>query len=213
MSKPRVRTAKGRPVASTKWLARQLADPYIARARAEGYRSRAAYKLLEMDAKAHFLRPGALVLDLGAAPGGWSQVAAAKGCRVVATDILPMDPLSGVAFTQMDFMDDAAPARLVAALGGPAALVMSDMAPNTTGHRATDHLRIVAMAEAALDLAQAVLAPGGAFLAKLWQGGAQGDLHRALTRGFAKVRTLKPPASRKDSAECYALATGFRGRT
>lgn len=208
---PKLRTAKGRTAAQAKWLARQLTDPYVARARAAGYRSRAAFKLAEMDAKLALLKPGMAVVDLGAAPGGWAQVAAGKGCRVVGIDLLPVEPLAGAAFVQMDFMDEAAPARLTELLGGPADAVLSDMAPNTTGHRATDHLRIVALAEAAAEFAARVLRPGGAFVAKIWQGGAQGDLRAVLARDYAKLRTIKPPASRKDSAECYVVGTGFRG--
>lgn len=208
--KTRLRTAKGRPTSSTHWLTRQLADPYVARAKAQGYRSRAAYKLLEMEEKLHLLRPGAVVLDLGSAPGGWSQVAAQRGCRVVASDILPMEEIEGVAFVQMDFTDEDAPQRLKDLLGGGADVVLSDMAPNTTGHKATDHVRIIALAEMAYALAVEVLRPGGALIMKIWQGGAQGELQKALLRDFDRVRTLKPPASRKDSAECYVVGMGFR---
>jgi 23S rRNA (uridine2552-2'-O)-methyltransferase len=213
MAKPpqKLRTAKGRTTAQAKWLTRQLADPYVARAKAAGYRSRAAFKLAEMDAKCALLKPGMAVVDLGAAPGGWAQVAAEKGCRVVGIDLLPVEPLAGAAFVQLDFMDDAAPGRLAELLGGAADVVLSDMAPNTTGHRATDHLRIVALAEAAAAFAARVLRPGGAFVAKIWQGGAQGDLRAALARDYVNLRTVKPPASRKDSAECYVVGTGFRG--
>lgn len=210
---PRLRTAKGRTTAQTRWLRRQLSDPYVARAKAQGYRSRAAFKLAEMDEKLGVLRPGCAVVDLGAAPGGWAQVAAQRGCRVVGIDLLPVEPLDGAQFVRMDFMDDAAPGALRDMLGGRAAVVLSDMAPNATGHKGTDHLRIVALAEAALDFAREVLEPGGAFVAKIWQGGAQGDLQKALVRDFARVRTVKPPASRKDSAECYVAATGFRDGT
>lgn len=215
--KVRVRTAKRRSTSSTRWLERQLNDPYVEKARAEGYRSRAAYKLIELDDRFHLLKPGARVVDLGAAPGGWSQVAAArvgsaggKG-RVVAIDILEMDAIPGVEVLHLDFLDDAAPERLKAALGGPADVVLSDMAPATTGHRQTDHMRIMALCEAALDFARQVLAPGGAFLAKVLRGGTEGALLADMKRDFAAVRHVKPPASRADSAELYVLATGFRG--
>jgi 23S rRNA (uridine2552-2'-O)-methyltransferase len=215
--KVRVRTAKRRSTSSTRWLERQLNDPYVEKARAEGYRSRAAYKLIELDDRFHLLKPGARVVDLGAAPGGWSQVAAArvgsaggKG-RVVAIDILEMDAIPGVEVLHLDFLDDAAPERLTAALGGPADVVLSDMAPATTGHRQTDHMRIMALCEAALDFARQVLAPGGSFLAKVLRGGTEGALLADMKRDFAAVRHVKPPASRADSAELYVLATGFRG--
>lgn len=209
--KTRVKTARGRKTSSKQWLERQLNDPYVRRAQADGMRSRAAYKLLEIDQKTSLLRPGLRVVDLGAAPGGWSQVAAAKGCRIVAIDLLAMDPLPGVDFFQMDFMNESAPEVLSTALGGPADLVLSDMAPNTTGHKATDHLRIMALVEAAADFAGQVLAPGGAFVAKVFQGGAEHTLLADLKRAFAKVQHIKPPASRKESAEQYLVATGFRG--
>ncbi|MCB9978045.1 MAG: RlmE family RNA methyltransferase [Rhodospirillales bacterium] len=209
--KTRVKTARGRKTSSKQWLERQLNDPYVRRAQADGMRSRAAYKLLEIDQKTSLLRPGLRVVDLGAAPGGWSQVAAARGCRIVAIDLLAMDPLPGVDFIQMDFMEESAPEVLSAALGGPADLVLSDMAPNTTGHKATDHLRIMALVEAAADFAGQVLAPGGAFVAKVFQGGAEHTLLADLKRAFAKVQHIKPPASRKESAEQYLVATGFRG--
>lgn len=217
--KVRVRTARKRSSASTRWLARQLNDPYVERARSEGYRSRAAYKLAEIDDKHRFLKPGGRVVDLGAAPGGWSQVAAervgsaaGKG-RVVAIDILEMDPVPGVEILHLDFLDASAPARLREALGGPADVVLSDMAPPTTGHRQTDHLRIMAMCEAALEFAREVLAPGGTFLAKVLRGGTEGGMLADMKRDFDKVRHVKPPASRADSAELYVLATGFRGRS
>ena len=215
--KTRVRTARKRSLASTLWLERQLNDPFVAQAKREGYRSRAAYKLLEMAEKYGLFRPGQRIVDLGAAPGGWSQVAAqavkaaeGKG-RVVAIDILPMDAVVGVEFELMDFHAPDAPEQLKARLGGLADGVMSDMAANATGHRKTDHLRIVGLAEIAIDFACSVLAPGGFFVAKVLQGGSEGDLLARLKREFATVRHLKPKASRADSAEMYVLATGFRG--
>lgn len=215
--KVRVKAGKSRTLSSKLWLDRQLNDPYVARARREGYRSRAAYKLIEIDDKYRFLKAGCRVVDLGAAPGGWSQVAAqrvgareGKG-RVVAIDLLAMDAIPGVEFLMLDFLDPDAPGRLKALLGGPADIVMSDMAANATGHRKTDHLRIVGLVEAAAAFAAEVLAPGGAFLAKVLQGGTEGDLLARLRRDFATVRHVKPPASRAGSAELYVLATGFRG--
>ena len=210
----RVRTARRRRTSSTRWLQRQLNDPYVAEARRRGYRSRAAFKLLEIDARVSLLRRGARVLDLGAAPGGWSQVAADKvgeGGRVVAVDLAEMAAQRGVVALRLDIHDADALARIGAALGGGADLVLSDMAPPATGHMATDHLRIMALAEAAFDLAAALLAPGGAFVAKVLQGGAEAALLTALKRRFDKVRHVKPPASRKDSRETYVVATGFRG--
>ena len=214
--KVRVRSG-GRTQASRRWLERQLNDPYVARARREGLRSRAAFKLMEIDDKAKLLKPGAKVVDLGAAPGGWSQVAAkrvraASGGRVVAIDLLAMDPLPGVDFLQLDFLDPDAPERLKALLGGPADVVLTDMAANATGHRATDHLKIMGLAEAAAEFAREVLKPGGAFLAKVLQGGTEVELLASLKRDFASVKHVKPAASRSDSAELYVLATGFRGR-
>lgn len=215
--KQRVRTARKRSLSSKRWLERQLNDPYVAQAQREGWRSRAAYKLLEIDRRFRLLKPGARVVDLGAAPGGWSQVAAkavggaeGKG-RVVGIDLLPVEPLPGATFLELDFLDEDAPRRLRELLGGPADVVLSDMAANATGHKATDHLRIVALAEAAAEFARAVLAPGGAFLAKVLQGGTEGALLADLKRDFAQVRHVKPAASRADSAELYVLATGFRG--
>jgi len=214
--KVRVRSG-GRTQASRRWLERQLNDPYVARARREGLRSRAAFKLMEIDDKAKLLKPGAKVIDLGAAPGGWSQVAAkrvraASGGRVVAIDLLAMDPLPGVDFLQLDFLDPDAPERLKALLGGPADVVLTDMAANATGHRATDHLKIMGLAEAAAEFAREVLKPGGAFLAKVLQGGTEVELLASLKRDFASVKHVKPAASRSDSAELYVLATGYRGR-
>ena len=216
--KVRVRTGKGRSVSSKLWLERQLNDPYVARAKADGLRSRAAFKLAEIDDRHHLLKPGRRVLDLGAAPGGWSQVAArrvgaAEGRgRVVAVDVLDMAPLAGVAFARLDFLDPAAPQRIKEMLGGAADVVLSDMAANATGHRRTDHLKIMALAEAAADFARDVLQPGGAFLAKVLQGGTEATLLADLKRDFTSVKHVKPAASRADSAELYVLATGYRGR-
>jgi 23S rRNA (uridine2552-2'-O)-methyltransferase len=216
--KQRVKTARKRTVSQNRWLERQLNDPFVARAKREGYKSRAAFKLLEIDDKYRLFRPGLKVVDLGAAPGGWSQVAAARvqsaegRGRVVGIDLLDIDPLPGVEFTVMDFLDEDAPERLTAMLGGPADVVMSDMAANTTGHKKTDHLKIVALAELAVEFARDILAPGGAFVAKVLQGGTEGQLLADLKRDFAVVRHVKPAASRADSAELYVLATGFRGR-
>jgi 23S rRNA (uridine2552-2'-O)-methyltransferase len=213
----RVRTARKRSHASTLWLNRQLNDPYVQAAKREGFRSRAAYKLLEIDGRKKLLKAGQRIVDLGAAPGGWSQIAAertgsAEGRgRVIAIDLLEIEPIPGVDFLQLDFLDDQAPDLLKERLGGQADLVLSDMAANTIGHRKTDHLRIVALVEAAALFASEVLAPGGAFLAKVFQGGTEGELLASLKRDFAKVEHVKPPASRKDSAELYVLASGFRG--
>lgn len=212
--KAKVRTAKGRSGASTRWLQRQLSDPYVEEARRRGYRARSAFKLMQLDDKLRLIRRGARVVDLGAAPGGWTQVAlerAGPGGRVVGVDLAAMEPLAGAEFLVGDVRDPETAGRLHAALGGPADLVMSDMAAAATGHAATDHLRTVALAEAALDIAEALLAPGGAFVAKVLQGGTEAALLARLKRGFAKVRHVKPPASRKDSAELYVVATGFRG--
>jgi 23S rRNA (uridine2552-2'-O)-methyltransferase len=215
--KTRVKTARKRSLSSTLWLERQLNDPYVAQAKREGYRSRAAFKLLEIADKYRLFKPGQRIVDLGAAPGGWSQVAAAgtgakdgRG-RVIAIDLLEMDPVEGVGFRKMDFHDPEAPRRLREWLGGLADGVLSDMAANATGHRKTDHLRIVGLVELAADFASEVLAPGGFFVAKVLQGGAEGELLARLKRDFASVRHVKPKASRADSAELYVLATGFRG--
>ena len=214
----RVKTARKRTLSSQKWLERQLNDPYVARAKREGFRSRAAYKLIELDDKVRFLKPGGRVVDLGAAPGGWAQVAAqrvgageGKG-NVVGVDLLPIEPLPGAAFLQLDFMAPEAPERLVALLGGPADVVLSDMAANATGHKKTDHLRIVGLAEAAADFARSVLAPGGVFLAKVLQGGTEGALLADLKRDFAAVRHVKPAASRSDwpSFTCWRRDLGGR---
>ncbi len=209
----RVKTARGRKLSSTLWLQRQLNDPYVQRARAEGWRSRAAFKLIELDERFGLLKKGAAVVDLGAAPGGWAQVALQRGAaRVAGIDLLAVEALPGARFLQQDFMDEAAPAAVRTALGGPADLVLSDMAANTTGHRDTDHLRIVALDEAAADFAINVLRPGGAFVAKVFQGGAEGDLLALLKTHFAKVRHFKPKASRSGSPETYVVALGFKGR-
>jgi 23S rRNA (uridine2552-2'-O)-methyltransferase len=214
--KVRVRSGKKRSQSSKLWLERQLNDPYVARARREGMRSRAAYKLMEIDDRARFLRKGARVVDLGAAPGGWSQVAAQRvGApeqgRVVAIDILPMDPVPGVDFVSVDFLDQSAPEKLRDMISGPADVVLSDMAANATGHAKTDHLKIMALVEAAADFARGVLAPGGSFLAKVLQGGTEAELLASLKRDYKTVKHVKPAASRADSAELYLLATGFRG--
>jgi 23S rRNA (uridine2552-2'-O)-methyltransferase len=215
--KVRVKSGKGRSLSSKLWLERQLNDPYVARARREGFRGRAAFKLIEIDDKHRLLKQGARVVDLGAAPGGWSQVAAkrvgaaaGKG-KVVAVDLLPMAPVAGVETIQRDFLDPHAPDEIKALLGGPTELVLSDMAANATGHRRTDHLKIMALAEAAADFAREVLTPGGAFLCKVLQGGTEATLLATLKRDFAAVKHVKPSASRADSAELYLLATGFRG--
>jgi len=214
--KVRVKTGKGRKLSSKLWLDRQLNDPYVARAKREGMRSRAAYKLSEIDDKARFLKKGARVIDLGAAPGGWSQIAAKRvGApqqgRVVAIDLLAMDPVPGVEFMRLDFLDPSAPDQLKTLLGGRADVVLSDMAANATGHRKTDHIKIVALVEAAVEFAREVLAPGGTFLAKVLQGGTEASLLSPLKRDFTTVKHIKPAASRADSAELYLLATGFRG--
>jgi 23S rRNA (uridine2552-2'-O)-methyltransferase len=216
----RLKDQKRRKLSSRTWLERQLSDPYVMRAKREGLRSRAAYKLAEIDDKYRVLKPGARVVDLGAAPGGWSEIAArrvgAKG-RVIALDILDMKPIPGVEFINLDFLDDAAPERLKALLGGMAQgkadVVLSDMAANTSGHRQTDHLRIMALAEAATAFAREVLANGGTFVCKVLQGGTEAALLAELKHDFESVRHVKPPASRTDSAELYLLARGFRGRS
>lgn len=210
----RVKTAKKRRTSSARWLQRQLNDPYVVEAKKRGLRSRAAFKLMQLDDRFHFLKPGQRIVDLGAAPGGWCQVAVErlKGRGVVVgLDYLPMDALPGVTFLEMDFYDDDAPERLKEAAGGPVHVVLSDMAAPTTGHAPTDHLRIMALAEAAYDFAAQVLAPGGTFVAKLFQGGAEQSLLGPLKRDFDKVVHAKPEASRSDSAETYIVALGFRG--
>ena len=212
----KVRVKAPRSLSSKLWLERQLNDPYVARARREGLRARAAYKLIEIDDKHRLLKPGVRVVDLGAAPGSWSQVAAKRvgaaqrSGRVVAVDLLDMAPIAGVELMRLDFLDARAPDAIKSVLAGAADVVLSDMAENATGHRKTDHLRIMALAEAAADFARVVLAPGGAFLCKVLQGGTEATLLAALKRDFATVKHLKPAASRADSAELYLLATGFR---
>ncbi len=213
--KVRVKTARKRTISSTLWLQRQLNDPYVLKAKKEGLRSRAAYKLIEMDERYHLLKPGQKIIDLGAAPGGWSQYAIKKvgpKGRVIGIDLLDIDPIPDVEFTVMDFLDEDAPERLRGMLGGEADGVMSDMAANTTGHKKTDHLKIVGLAELAIHFATEILAPGGFFVAKVFQGGTEGDLLTVLKRDFKTVRHVKPEASRAGSAELYVLATGFRGR-
>ena len=210
----KVKSANERRPSSARWLERQLNDPYVHEAKTHGYRSRAAFKLAELDDRFHFLKPGAHVLDLGAAPGGWSQIAAKrvgpKG-RVIAADILDVAPLADVEVLKADLLDAETPARLKLSLGGPADVVLSDMAAPTTGHRATDHLRTLALLEAALEVAEDVLKPGGAFVGKAFQGGASKDLLVRMKQRFAEVRHVKPPASRKESVELYLVAKGFRG--
>jgi 23S rRNA (uridine2552-2'-O)-methyltransferase len=209
----RLKTAKGRKISSTRWLERQLNDPYVMRAKAENYRSRAAYKLIELDERFSLLKGVKTVVDLGIAPGGWSQVVRRKTpqAAIVGIDFLPTDPIDGVIILQMDFMDEMAPDRLKEALGGPADLVLSDMAANTVGHQQTDHLRTMALVEAGLEFAAEVLRPGGAYVAKVLAGGADNDLVAALKRNFATVKHAKPPASRKGSSEWYVIAQGFKG--
>ncbi len=208
-----VRASKKRSAASQRWLTRQLNDPYVAAAKQQGFRSRAAFKLVELDERFRLIRRAAKVIDLGAAPGGWTQVAIQRGAaRVVGVDLLPVDPVAGAVLLQGDFSEPGMHERLVAELGDKADLVLSDMAPNTTGHAATDHLRIMALAEAALDFAAEVLAEGGGFVAKVFQGGAERAMLQRLKQQFALVRHAKPPASRKESSELYVVATGFRSR-
>ncbi len=209
-AKSRVKTAKGRKTSSKMWLERQLNDPYVDKAKQEGYRSRAAFKILEIDQKTKLLKKGMKIVDLGSAPGGWSQVAAQKGCTVIAIDLLHVDDIPGVDFIQMDFMDEDAPDKLKEMLGGQADIVLSDMAPNTTGHKSTDHIRIMAVVEAAHLFATEVLKPGGAFVAKVFQGGAQNEILAQIKKDFKTVKHIKPPASRKESSEQYIVATGFR---
>ncbi len=216
----RVKTAKKRTVSSARWLERQLNDPYVAAAKREGYRSRAAFKLIEIDDKLRVLRPGAVVVDLGAAPGGWCQVASVRvrsrpgdpgpNGKVVGIDLTEVAPLPGAEVIQFDFLAEDAPEKLRELLGGPADVVLSDMAASSTGHKATDHLKIMALCEAALDFAIEVLKPGGAFIAKVLQGGSENQLMAAMRKHFAVVKHMKPPASRSDSSEMYVVATGFR---
>ena len=218
--KVRVHTAHKRSVSSTLWLERQLNDPYVAKAKREGFRSRAAYKLLELDQRFRILKPGQVVVDLGAAPGGWTQVAAkkvrsldtdGKGGKVVGLDILPMDAIEGAELLHFDFLELDAPVALRKALGGGADVVLSDMAPPATGQRDIDHIRIMNLVEAAVEFAAEVLNPGGTFIAKTWQGGTEAALLAQLKRDYASVKHAKPPASRPESAEVYVVATGFRG--
>ncbi|GAC1345609.1 MAG: RlmE family RNA methyltransferase [Acetobacteraceae bacterium] len=207
----KLKTARGRTTASQKWLQRQLNDPYVRAAKQQGFRSRAAFKLMELDDRFHLLRPGSRVIDLGAAPGGWSQIAIQRGAGVVVgVDLLAMEPVPGATILQGDFMDDTMPAQLEALLGGKADLVLSDMAPNSTGHNFTDHLRIMGLAELALEFALELLEPGGGFVAKVFQGGSERTMLDRLKRHFSQVRHAKPPASRKESSELYVVATGFR---
>ncbi|MCA8879243.1 MAG: RlmE family RNA methyltransferase [Rhodobacteraceae bacterium] len=220
----KVKTAKGRKLSSTRWLERQLNDPYVARARAEGYRGRAAFKILELDDRFQFLVPGARVVDLGCAPGGWCQVAVARvnalgekaakpQGRVIGLDLREVEPIAGAELHVLDFMADGADETVKGWLGGPADVVMSDMAAASSGHKQTDHLRIVALCEAAAELAFDVLEDGGTFVAKVLAGGAEGSLQALLKRRFQKVANVKPPASRSDSSEKYVVATGFHGRS
>jgi 23S rRNA (uridine2552-2'-O)-methyltransferase len=206
----KVKKAKGRTASSRQWLQRQLNDPYVAAARGKGYRSRAAFKLVELDEKFRLLKKGARVLDLGAAPGGWSQVATARGATVVAADVLAMEAIPGVTIFQADLTDPKVPAMLKEALGGPADLVLTDMAAPTTGHRATDHIRTIALVEIALEVAEDTLRPGGAFVGKVFQGGAAGELLARIKKHFREVKHVKPPASRADSVELYLVALGFK---
>lgn len=210
----RVKTAKGRTASQVRWLERQLNDPYVRQAKAEGYRSRAAYKLIELDEKFGLLKGATRVVDLGIAPGGWTQVVRAKKpkAEVVGIDLLPVEPIEGVTIFQMDFMDDQAPALLAEALGGPPDLVMSDMAANTVGHKQTDHLRTMGLVEAAAWFAVENLSEGGAFVAKVLAGGTDTELLALLKQHFASVKHAKPPASRKDSSEWYVVAQKFKGR-
>ena len=211
----RVHSARSRSAASTRWLDRQLNDPYVRRAKAEGMRSRAAYKLIELDERFSLLKGAERIVDLGIAPGGWAQVIRriCPRATLVGIDLLPVDPIDGVEILRMDFMDEAAPGLLAAALGGPADLVLSDMAANTVGHARTDHLRTMALVEAAADFAGEVLRPGGAFIGKVLAGGADATLVAELKRAFATVKHAKPPASRRESSEWYVVAQGFKGGT
>ena len=218
----KVKTAKGRKISSTNWLQRQLNDPYVKRAKTDGYRGRAAYKILELDDKFRFLVPGARIVDLGCAPGGWCQVAVKRantlGERksksqgfVLGVDLQEMEPIAGADLYQLDFMEDDADLKVREWLGGPADVVMSDMAASASGHKQTDHLRIIALCEAAAYFAFDVLNEGGTFVAKVLAGGAEGDLQKLLKRRFTKVMNVKPPASRSDSSEKFVVATGFKG--
>lgn len=209
----RVKTAKGRKNSSTRWLQRQLNDPYVREAQRLGYRSRAAFKLLEMDEKLSLIKPGMRIVDLGAAPGGWCQIIMEKKPKtLVAMDILEMEPMAGVTIFQKDFSEDDAPAMLIDALGGEADLIISDIAPNTTGHAKTDHIRMMALVEMAYDFAIQTLKPGGAFMAKVFQGGAENTLMQQMKKDFEKTKHIKPKASRQDSSEQYVVAQGFKGQ-
>jgi 23S rRNA methylase len=214
MTERRVRNTRGRTASSVRWLERQLNDPYVAAAKAKGYRSRAAFKLKELDQRFHLLRRNGRVLDLGAAPGGWSQVARERvgdEGKIVAADILEMEPIPGVEILQLDMLDEHAPDTIKAALGGEADVVLTDMAAPTTGHRATDHIRTLALVEAAVELAIEVLRPGGAFVGKVFQGGATNELLTLVKKHFSDVKHVKPPASRAESVELYLVAMGFKG--
>ena len=210
----RLKTGKGRTASSARWLQRQLSDPYVRQAKADGYRSRAAFKLAELDERFGLLKGVRRVVDLGIAPGGWSQVVRRRcpQAKIVGIDLLPTDPIEGVTIFEMDFMADEAPAALEGALDGPPDLVLSDMAANTVGHKQTDHLRTMGLVETAVDFAITTLAPGGAFVAKVFAGGTDGELLTILKKNFATVKHAKPPASRKDSSEWYVIAQGFKGR-
>lgn len=207
----KLRTARGRTTASQKWLQRQLNDPYVKAAQQQGLRSRAAFKLIELDDRFRLIKRGTRIVDLGAAPGGWSQIAVKRGGVVVGVDLLPIDPIAGATLVLGDFSDLAIQAELRAFFNGGADLILSDMAPNTTGHNATDHIRIVTLAEEALEFARSLLLPGGGFVAKVFQGGAERQMLDSMKRDFAVVRHAKPQASRKESSELYVVATGFRG--
>ncbi|MCC6921159.1 MAG: RlmE family RNA methyltransferase [Alphaproteobacteria bacterium] len=214
--KVRVKSARGRSVGQVRWLERQLNDPYVAAAKSEGYRSRAAYKLKELDDRHGLIRRGGHIVDLGAAPGGWTQIAVERAGpqgRVIGIDISPMEEVPGAEILHLDFLDPSAPDRLKAILGGEADAVLSDMAAPATGHRQTDHMKIMALCEAALEFAREVLKPGGAFVCKVQRGGTEGQLLQTMKKDFREVRHIKPPASRADSAEMYVVATGFRGRS
>jgi 23S rRNA (uridine2552-2'-O)-methyltransferase len=210
----RVKKTNQRTTSSARWLQRQLNDPYVHEAQRLGYRARSAFKLIELDDKMKFIKKGCTVIDLGAAPGGWSQIAVQRGAgKVIGLDLLPIEPMPGVTFLQMDFMNDDAPEALIMMMGAGADVVLSDMAPNTMGHKQTDHLRIMALVEAAYEFATQVLKPGGTFVSKIFQGGAQGEMLAMMKRDFATVKHVKPDSSRKESSEQYVVATGFRKTT
>lgn len=209
--KQKVKTARGRTISSTRWLQRQLNDPYVRQAGQEGYRSRAAYKLLELQEKHKFIQPGTTVLDLGAAPGGWSQICHRIGAKVVGVDLLPIDPIEGIPFIEGDFMDAAVQKELLELLGGKPQLILSDMAPNTTGHAPTDHIRIMSLVEEVWYFAEETLAPGGSFICKVFQGGTETSLLNQIKKNFNTVKHAKPPASRKESKEIFLMAMGFKG--